>query len=407
MSYKLLKISSIYQSFLSDFYSHEENYVNLTYNEQLNKLLNSGFGLSNFYISNLEKIDIEAEIIIKNATFLQNQWAKEQNFTGNTNQILLQQIKKSKPTVIWLEDIFYFDIPFIDNIRQQNPQIKLIFGQVCSPYDDGNIELMKKLDFILSCIPLFQNNLSEIGIKSFLVYLGFEKSVLEKIKNRENIPNYKFLFTGSLLLGKGFHNDRIFLINSLLKAGIDINLMGNIAFDPNFINLYINRPIYHIGSLLEKIMGNTIKKIPYLRYYENFRNITMKPYHKNLIKRLKPAVYGFEMYKYLANANIVLNTHGDIACNCAGNMRLFETTGVATCLLTDMKTNLKDLYEPDYEVVTYTSTTECIEKVNWLLNNPEETIKIAKAGQLRTLKNHTIELRTTQIHEIIVNQLKK
>jgi spore maturation protein CgeB len=82
-------------------------------------------------------------------------------------------------------------------------------------------------------------------------------------------------------------------------------------------------------------------------------------------------------------------------------MRLFEATGVRTCLLTDWKENLSELFEIDREVVTDKSVNECIEKVEWLLENPQERELIAKAGQARILKDHTFAQRAVQLDEII------
>ncbi len=99
------------------------------------------------------------------------------------------------------------------------------------------------------------------------------------------------------------------------------------------------------------------------------------------------------------------NIHGEIAKGCAGNLRLFEATGVGTCLITDWKRNLSELFEPEKEVITYKTKEECIEKIKWLLMNPLETQKIAKAGQARTLKDHTTENRAELIHELLKSNL--
>ncbi len=82
-------------------------------------------------------------------------------------------------------------------------------------------------------------------------------------------------------------------------------------------------------------------------------------------------------------------------------MRLFETTGVGACLLTDWKENLSELFEPDAEVLTYRSAEECVEKVNYILEHEEERRSIAAAGQLRTLREHTFDNRAARIDEII------
>ena len=111
-------------------------------------------------------------------------------------------------------------------------------------------------------------------------------------------------------------------------------------------------------------------------------NLHLKPY-------MRPPLYGNKMFQVLHDSKATFNCHINISPRTANNVRLYEATGIGTCLVTDWKENLKDLFEPDQEVVTYRSYEECIEKVRWLLNNPNERERIAKAGQARTLKQHT------------------
>jgi spore maturation protein CgeB len=99
------------------------------------------------------------------------------------------------------------------------------------------------------------------------------------------------------------------------------------------------------------------------------------------------------MYKVLSNSRISLNTHIDVAGSFAANMRLFEATGVGSCLVTDYKSNLADFFKIDEEVVTYKSASECISKIKFLLSNENERKKIAIAGQKRTLSDHTYSNR--------------
>ena len=46
-----------------------------------------------------------------------------------------------------------------------------------------------------------------------------------------------------------------------------------------------------------------------------------------------------------------------------------------------------------------------MDKYNYLINKPEELAKIAKAGQLRTLKEHTYEIRMKELIQIIKKYL--
>jgi len=87
-------------------------------------------------------------------------------------------------------------------------------------------------------------------------------------------------------------------------------------------------------------------------------------------------------------------------------MRLFEATGVGSCLVTDWRKNIRELFEPDREVVTYRSPEECVEKATWLLDHPRERLEIARAGQARALKDHTFVPRGAQLDAIVRSALR-
>ena len=71
-------------------------------------------------------------------------------------------------------------------------------------------------------------------------------------------------------------------------------------------------------------------------------------------------VWGADMYQALRRSKITLNSHIDMAGREAGNMRLFEATGVGAFLLTDFKDNLHTLFAPDREVAVWRSIDDCL-----------------------------------------------
>lgn len=76
-----------------------------------------------------------------------------------------------------------------------------------------------------------------------------------------------------------------------------------------------------------------------------------------------------------------------------------------SCLMTDWKVNLPEMFEPDVEIVTYRTAGECSEKVRYLLDHEDERQKIAAAGQRRTLRDHTYRRRAEQVDEILTKLL--
>jgi spore maturation protein CgeB len=117
--------------------------------------------------------------------------------------------------------------------------------------------------------------------------------------------------------------------------------------------------------------------------------------------RVNPPLWGYDMYRQLQRSKIALNIHIDMAEQYAANMRLYEATGVGTMLLTDWKTNLHEMFEIGKEVVAYRSVEECVELVNYYLAHDSEREAIAKAGQQRTLSEHSYYHRMQELTEIL------
>ena len=83
-------------------------------------------------------------------------------------------------------------------------------------------------------------------------------------------------------------------------------------------------------------------------------------------------VWGADMYQVLRRSRVTLNSHIDLAGREAGNMRLFEATGVGAFLLTDFKDNLHTLFEPDREVAVWRSIDDCLADIDRALRDDAE-----------------------------------
>ena len=112
-------------------------------------------------------------------------------------------------------------------------------------------------------------------------------------------------------------------------------------------------------------------------------------------------VWGMDMYRALARSRVTLNRHINVAENNANNMRLYEATGVGAMLLTDQKDNLQELFDMGRELVAYSSKEEAAELAKYYESHPKEAAQIAKAGQARTLREHTYAHRMPELAEIL------
>ncbi|SFJ03536.1 spore maturation protein CgeB [Paenibacillus sp. UNC496MF] len=79
------------------------------------------------------------------------------------------------------------------------------------------------------------------------------------------------------------------------------------------------------------------------------------------------------------------------------NPRTFEIAGCGTLQLTDVRSDLVSFYTPGYDIVTYESPQEMIEKIDYYLNHEEERQLIAMRGMLRTMRDHTYGKRIEQL----------
>ena len=55
----------------------------------------------------------------------------------------------------------------------------------------------------------------------------------------------------------------------------------------------------------------------------------------------------------------------------------------------------------DEEIVAYKTPAECVDKVRFLLNNPNEMVKIATAGQTKTLNEYTYASRIVNMINVL------
>jgi spore maturation protein CgeB len=94
---------------------------------------------------------------------------------------------------------------------------------------------------------------------------------------------------------------------------------------------------------------------------------------------------------------ISLNFSAGFMCD-AGNekqvkARTFEVPGAGGFLLTDAAPGMDDLYRIGEEIETYSDFDDLVKKIRYYLGNQDERDKIARAGYLRTVTQHTYERR--------------
>jgi spore maturation protein CgeB len=222
-------------------------------------------------------------------------------------------------------------------------------GQHAAPLPEG--EDFSCYDLVVSSLPNLVEHFRKMGVPAEPNRLAFEPRVIRRLRNRE--PKTPITFVGSMTV---YHDGRVRLLESLCK---DLDI---------------------------KIYGNGVDCLP---------KDSLIPQH------YQGEAWGVEMYQILFNSKITVNHHIGMAKSYANNLRLFEATGVGTLLVTDWKKNLHEMFEPGKEVVSYRTPEECVEMIQYYLGHKEEREAIARAGQQRTLKDHTYSNRVQELADII------
>ncbi len=370
---KILLVDTYYSNFQKAFYKKNKELKNSSYKTQLNRLLAESFGTGDSYSYYLQEENIVAKDLIVNCIYLQKQWAKENNldfsdlririphkffkipFIGKSlsslpglYDIAKEQINSFKPDILYCQDLSFFSANILKEIKEET-SIKLLVGQIACPLPPKSF--IKQFDLILTSFPHFVDILNNQGIKSHYLKIGFDQRILSKIKTNNRDINFSFVG------GISKHHKSALKTLDYLVSNQELQVYG-----------------YGVNNL---------------------------PFDSSVRKNHFGEKWGLDMYKILSRSKISFNRHIDVSLNNANNMRLFEATGMGSLLLTDRKDNLNKLFEIDKEIVTYSCKEEASEKVKYLIKNPDKAKEIALAGQARTLKDHTYEIRMKELLEIL------
>ncbi len=359
----VLLINTYYPQFLESLYTQCAGLADKLFDDQHQYISEQAFGAGDAYARGLRSAGCRVQEIICNADVMQLQWATEHNvsFTSSNihdirRQIVAAQISHAQPDVLFVFEWCPLGDAFLSEMRQE---VGLVAGQIASPIPANRT--FKSYDVMFSSWPPIVDFFRQEGIQSEFAMLAFDERVLHGITKQA--PAYDVTFVGGFAPS---HPDRMGWLEGLLQE-VDVDIFG-----------------YGADVTAE--------------------NSSIRSHHHG-------EVWGWGMYEVLQRSRITLNRHarndvrGHVSHEFANNMRLFEATGVGTCLLTEMRSNLTTMFEPDVEVVTYTSQQECLEKIRYYLDHPVQRAGIALAGQVRTLREHTYTLRMAELTERLTHHL--
>jgi hypothetical protein len=381
---RLFKSSLLYPKYRQRFYRERPALAQEPFARQIAAFLADGFGgfggAWQHYLEATGQYEVMETIL--DAEPAQRQWAREHGVRlsekGWQSEVLGAQMAEFKPDIWFCHSALPPEQRLA--LRRACPSIRFVFG-----YDGAQVHAPARFagcDAMVSCARATAKFYRDVGMNGYWMSWGFDPRVAQQLSARP--PQWDSTFCGSIFLYRGMHLGRILLLDHLCKH-FDIAL-----FVPCMSNRQIGRQLL---SFLRHGECETFGKV--LRLYPALSRVRAA----SLGER-----YGLEMFQLLADSRVTLNLHGDYV-KTAANIRLFEATGVGTCLLTDWKDDLRAVFEPEREVVTFRSHEECAEKLRYLLDHENERQSIAAAGQKRCLRDHHIGNRILAFADEVLAKL--
>ena len=377
---KFLRISSIYSGFLKNI--SEQIKKDDTYEKVLKSVFEIKYSVSNNISKELNKKSYECAEVIHNLETLQEKWLRQYGDINSKDEIIFQQIKYYNPDVLFIGDVNLLRKKFIEKARSIS-SVQLILCFHCAPFSKKNLDNLKFADAIITCTEGYRKKLKNL-IKNdvFLMHHAFQNDL--EI-NFEEKRDFDVGFLGSLFLNEKLHIGRVSMIYNLIK---------------NFNNSYvaINFSKLFILDFLMFILNSIIK----LNFFKNIKIFYKIIY---IFFFSKKPTFGKNMFDVLKNTKILINKHIEDT-EYAGNMRLFEGTGLGCLLITDYKKDLEKLFNINNDIVIYESENQILEKINYYLNNNSIRISIAKSGYNKTKNFHNYLNRVNELDKFIKKKLK-
>ncbi len=403
---RILIIDTYYPEFLSDLYRREPELAELAYDAQLGRIYETAFSVGDAYSAGLRALGWEAREIICNADVVQAKWAAENvrrlatipatlpspqpsplkgegavsprpsamraegdkpspltplpGGEGNIHEwrrrVVAAQIDDFRPDVLYVFEWSPLGDAFLAEMKSK---VRLLVGQIASPLPANRT--FRNYDLMISSFPPLVDHFRCEGLDAEPLKLAFDSRLIDRLP--AEAPAFDVSFVGGFAPS---HAHRIPWLEAILRE----------------------IPVDIFGYGLERVPpGSAI--------HAHYRG---------------PA-WGLDMYRTLMGSRITMNLHaridirGHVDDRFANNMRLYEATGMGTCLLTDAKANLHELFEPDREVLAFSDEHDCVEKLRYYLEHPAKRDEIAAAGQRRTLREHTYSQRMTELHRIVSARL--
>ncbi len=412
-----------------DLYRDHPQWIHLSYRQQQEALFAEAYVYSNGISAALGRMGHEVAELVYDLKPMQETWARENGIRyapeSWQTEIALRQIERFRPDVVYFQGQT-IPYPIRKQLKGMFPFIKLIVAHRGFPSDFKQLD---DTDLLLIGMPSMVRRYRQEGLDAKLMYHAFDHRIHDKLAAAgytESSYAAGFSYIGSSGFGHQSHANRFWDLLRLLEQ-TDIHMwldeqervqlrtcemLGNIGYSGNRESL----AMILVGlTLIPTDLDDLRRKLAILpdkiasaeKANRDRQGYPLRTLGSLFPDRIHAPVYGLKMYDLMRRSKISFNNHMAKSWGSVGNLRMYEATGMGTCMLTDTGDNIRDLFEPDREVVTYSSIDECVEKVRYLLDHDDVRRQIGLAGQRRTLRDHTMDNRARQVDSMVQELLNR
>ncbi len=435
-----LSPSSPYEEVFAHFYQ-EHNLDALPYEEAVFTYGRLGLLVPGSWSRSMTQLGNCSIDIIPDCLPLQRKWAEENGVDVDFSKpgwqipLFFQQLEKIRPDVLFLYAGGWWFLP--DTLRKELksrfPFLKVVSGFWSDTFATGeDYTKFAGIDLLFCGYEYIVQDAQKAGIRAVQHGSCFDPLISETLAHEPTTPTHDFIFAGSSGYGFVNHQNRYHALRELVeKTGIKIwcyepeqkhypvryairnaltnslALLPQATLDHLFTALSLpQKSTRALDSLVNAFIGNGRSnrlfrlieeaRKPRSERYQTW-DISLKPLSTLYPQNCFRPKFALDYFRLIRDSRLIFNRHTD-EDNHAGNIRMFEVTGIGSCLLSDKPEESKKLFDIDSEIVTYSSIDECIEKARTLLSNEPLRAQIAAKGRARTLKDHTVMNRCQAIH---------
>lgn len=400
-----------YIPLLRRMYREQPWLCDASYEEHLGYILSNQYVYGDGFAREMRKRGHDAHECISNLIRLCWNWARDRGLPLPDTlplshdipwieEITIGMLREKAPDVLYVQGLSAYRPGFWRRVRDEVPSIRLVIGYLGYALLDGQAD---GIDHIFVGVPTLLAPTALPGMPRSILYHAFDATIAPLVAPTADAVREDFVFAGTAPGLNGAYRARFLALSRLmLEQGMRCWLGDVVRPGTEESASAVRARIDQLRRNLPPGPSQGQAIVALLEGVSDAAGLTLGQIFPDLCA---PPVFGLEMHRLLARSRLTFNLHTGVAEGMAGNMRMFEATGNGCCLLTEAAPNMRDLFEPDTEVVTYTSIDEALEKARYLLENEPARHAIAEAGRRRTLRCHTMAQRCDAIEDVIRHHL--